>query len=52
MAERMMTAGYGPNTKEEKQWVAIRNRMEFYAAKSLHYKVDGPYEIKISLIKT
>ena len=40
-----------PNTKEEKQWVAIRNRMEFYSAKSLHYKVDGPYGNKNELDK-
>ena len=40
-----------PNTKEEKQWVAIRNRMEFYSAKSLHYKVDGPYGNKNQLDK-
>ena len=40
-----------PNTKEEKQWVAIRNRMGFYTAKSLHYKVDGPYGNKNQLDK-
>mgnify|MGYP001264062571 FL=1 len=45
-------SGWGwPNTKEEKQWVAIRNRMEFYTAKSLHYKVDGPYGNKNQLDK-
>ncbi len=32
-----------PINKEQKHYVALRNRLDFYAVRSLHYKVSSPY---------
>ncbi len=34
--------GY-PVNKEQRHYVALRNRLDFYALRSLHYKVNSPY---------
>tara|TARA_Y100001938_G_scaffold146136_2_gene224375 strand:+ start:6239 stop:7528 length:1290 start_codon:yes stop_codon:yes gene_type:complete len=38
----LMADGY-PVNKEQKHYVALRNRLDFYAVRSLHYKVSSPY---------
>jgi len=32
-----------PTIDGDKHYVALRNRLDFYAVRSLHYKVDSPY---------
>ena len=39
---RSATADY-PVNKEQRHFVALRNRLDFYALRSLHYKVNSPY---------
>jgi hypothetical protein len=40
-----------PQTAGEKHWVALRNRLDFYSIRSMHYKVDSPYGNKDRLWK-
>lgn len=35
-----------PQSPGERHYVGLRNRLDFYAAKSLHYKVSSPYADK------
>lgn len=39
---RSATADY-PVNREQRHFVALRNRLDFYALRSLHYKVNSPY---------
>lgn len=39
---RSTTTDY-PVNKEQRHFVALRNRLDFYALRSLHYKVNSPY---------
>lgn len=39
---RSATADY-PANREQRHFVALRNRLDFYALRSLHYKVNSPY---------
>jgi len=39
---RSATTGY-PVNKEQRHFVALRNRLNFYSVRSLHYKVSSPY---------
>ena len=39
---RATKAGF-PVTSGEKHYVGLRNRLDFYAGRSLHYKVSSPY---------
>lgn len=39
---RSTTTGY-PVNREQRHLVSLRNRLDFYALRSLHYKVNSPY---------